>query len=287
MSTTSQAARRRRLRSYDALVFSLSGGKDGLAALDRGATLADNAGVLDRVVVLHCDLGTAEWDGAADLARAQAAHYGVRFEIRRRQQGTLLDLVRHRGLWMSARARYCTSSMKRDVARKFYTELARNVAPTAGRPARLLTALGIRAEESRARAARPVLAVDRTVSTSRKHVTVWNPVLRYSTEQVWQTIRRSGAPSHPAYAHVSRLSCRLCPLASRRDLLISARLNPGQAAEYAAVEAEIGHRFRNDWSMEQIIREAQALPEEALTRGHPLAACGGTSPLWRQRGCAA
>jgi len=34
MITSSTIARRRRLRGYDRLVFSLSGGKDGLAALD-------------------------------------------------------------------------------------------------------------------------------------------------------------------------------------------------------------------------------------------------------------
>ena len=284
MSTTSEI--RRRLRRYDALVVSSSGGKDSQAAVHRAATLADDAGVLDRMVVLHLDLGSAEWAGAADVAGAQAAHYGVRFEVRRREQGTLLDLVRHRGMRMSARARYCTSSMKRDVARKFYTEVARSVS-VPGRPARLLTALGIRAEESRSRASRPALAVDRVVSTGRKEVTVWHPVLRLSTEQVWRTIRRSGAPSHPAYANVSRLSCRLCPLAARRDLLISARLNPELADEYAEVEAEIGHRFRNDLSMAQIIKEANALPLEALAPRHPLAACGGAGQLWQGVGCAA
>ena len=284
--TTAPAQRRRRLRSYDGLIVSSSGGKDSLAALDRAATLADDAGVLDRLVVLHCDLGSDEWDGAADLARAQAAHYGVRFEIRRRQQGTLLDLVRHRGMWMSAQARYCTSAMKRDVARKFYTELARSLA-VPGRPARLLSAIGIRAAESRARAKKPVLARDQAASTGRKEVTVWYPILRLSTDQVWQSIERSGAPSHPAYAFVSRLSCRLCPLASRRDLLVSARLNPEKADEYADVEAEIEHRFRNDWSMAQIIEEAQALPIEALAPAHPLAACGGVRPLGVGAGCAA
>ena len=53
------------------------------------------------------------------------------------------------------------------------------------------------------------------------------------------------------------------------------------------MEAEIGHRFRNDWSMERIIQEAQALPPEALTRQHPLAACGSVGRLWPEAGCAA
>lgn len=57
---------------------------------------------------------------------------------------------------------------------------------------------------------------------------------------------------------MSRLSCRLCILASRADLVCSARLNPELAERYyARVEAAIGHRFRADLSMADIIAEAR------------------------------
>lgn len=36
-------------------------------------------------------------------------------------------------------------------------------------------------------------------------------------------------------------------------------MNPELAAEYAEVEDEIGHRFRNDLSMKQIISEASEI----------------------------
>jgi hypothetical protein len=57
---------------------------------------------------------------------------------------------------------------------------------------------------------------------------------------------------------MSRLSCSLCVLASRADLVRAAQLRPNLAAEYAALEAEIGHRFRNDMSMADIIIAAEA-----------------------------
>lgn len=243
------------LRGFHSIILNSSGGKDSLTALHRVAILADDAGVLDRVTVLHCDLGHVEWPGARELAAEQAAYYGVRFQVRRRERGGLLDLVRARRRWPSAQARYCTSYLKRDVGRKFYTETVRESGITT-RPARLLSVLGIRAAESRARAARPALAIDRGASSGRREVTVWHPIHQMTTAQVWSSIRESGAPSHPVYRHVSRLSCSLCPLAARADLIAAARLRPRLAEQYAALEDEIGHRFRADYSMAQIIRDA-------------------------------
>lgn len=53
------------------------------------------------------------------------------------------------------------------------------------------------------------------------------------------------------------LSCSLCVLGSRADLVRAAQLRPELAAEYAELEAEIGHRFRNDLSMAEIITAAE------------------------------
>jgi 3'-phosphoadenosine 5'-phosphosulfate sulfotransferase (PAPS reductase)/FAD synthetase len=82
---------------------------------------------------------------------------------------------------------------------------------------------------------------------------------------VWQRIRATGVPYHPAYDQgMSRLSCSLCVLASRADLVRAAQLHPKLAAEYAELEAEIGHRFRKDLSMAEIIIAAErAAPRPA------------------------
>lgn len=45
------------LRSYDVLLVNSSGGKDSQAMLDHVVRLAREAGVADRIVVVHCDLG--------------------------------------------------------------------------------------------------------------------------------------------------------------------------------------------------------------------------------------
>src|SRR5262245_2399017 len=89
-----------KLKTYDWVVVSTSSGKDSTAMLHYVCTLAKLAGVLDRVVAVHCDLGEEEWEGAKELAQEHAAHYGVRFEVVKREQGGILQhtLDRHQKL---------------------------------------------------------------------------------------------------------------------------------------------------------------------------------------------
>jgi 3'-phosphoadenosine 5'-phosphosulfate sulfotransferase (PAPS reductase)/FAD synthetase len=243
------------LAAFDVILVNSSGGKDSQAMLDYVAEQATAARVSGRVTVLHCDLGHVEWPGTAALAAEQAAHYGFRFEKRSRVQGPLLEQIRARGMWPSAKARYCTSDQKRAPARKLITELVAELG--LDRQARVLNCLGLRAQESRGRAAKPVLAVDRAASSGVREVTTWHPILHWTEDQVWERIRRSGVRHHPAYDQgMSRLSCSFCVLASRSDLECAARLRPDLAAEYVALEAEIGHQFRADMSIAQIVADA-------------------------------
>ncbi|MEU0509288.1 phosphoadenosine phosphosulfate reductase family protein [Amycolatopsis sp. NPDC006125] len=118
--------------------------------------------------------------------------------------------------------------------------------------------MGLRAEESRARLKKARLSRDEAASSGRRTVDTWLPIHDWTESQVWQRIRASGVPYHPAYEQgMTRLSCSLCVLGSRADLVRAAQLRPSLAAEYAELEAEIGHRFRNDLSMAEIIATAE------------------------------
>lgn len=264
----------------DKIVINSSGGKDSLAMLIRIVRQAKALGIpMDRLVVLHCDLGRVEWEGTREVAQAQAEYFGLRFEVRRRAGGDLLDQIKARyiklkakaereGLdkvapaWPSSAARYCTSDNKRDVAAKFITEIVRELA--LDRPARILNCMGLRAEESPARARRSDLELDKRLTNGKREVWAWLPIQDLTTAEVWEEIDASGAPSHPAYAAgMPRLSCRFCVLASRSALVLSAQLNPELAQEYVALEAEMGSSFRKDLSMADIVREAQSSPVPA------------------------
>lgn len=245
------------LSKFDVILVASSAGKDSQAMLDLVVELAREADVLDRVTVLHNSLGRVEWPGTAELAREQAAHYGVRYEERHRERGLLLEQIEQRGMWPDARNRYCTSDQKRGPARKLITQLVAEL--NLDRQARVLYCLGLRAEESPGRARRPVLAVDAAASSGVREVTTWHPILHWTSRQVWDRIRASGVRHHWAYdAGMTRLSCSFCVLASRADLTRAARLRPDLARVYAELEARMGHRFRADLSMADVIAEADA-----------------------------
>jgi 3'-phosphoadenosine 5'-phosphosulfate sulfotransferase (PAPS reductase)/FAD synthetase len=150
-----------RLHDYDLLVVNSSAGKDSQAALDVVARAAASVGVLHRVVVVHADVGEADWEGVPELAAEHTAHYGVRFELTSRDRDgaveTILDRVQQRGKWPDAARRWCTSDHNRGPIRKVMTRLVAEL-PESGRvvdrPVRILNILGYRAEESPARARR-------------------------------------------------------------------------------------------------------------------------------------
>ncbi|MBS1895471.1 MAG: phosphoadenosine phosphosulfate reductase family protein [Actinobacteria bacterium] len=241
-----------------------------MATLDVIATEAARQGVLDRVVVGHADLGRAEWAGTRELAREQAERYGLRFFVVSASGPDLLGRVERRGMWPSARQRWCSSDLKRGPLRRLMTRLVGERREQGGRErVRLLNVMGMRAQESPARARRPALRVDQGASNGRREVTDFLPLHEWSVEEVWERVEASRIADliHPAYAAgMPRLSCRFCILASRPALVLSARLNPELAPEYLRVEEATGHRFRLDCSIAEVI--------EAARSGEPPAAAG-------------
>lgn len=95
------------LSDYDWILVNSSAGKDSLAMLDVLVTQAEAEDCKDSILVVHCDLGRVEWPGTRELAKQQAARYGVNFVAVRRAQGDLLEQVEARGMWPSPRQRYC------------------------------------------------------------------------------------------------------------------------------------------------------------------------------------
>lgn len=257
------------LGDYDWVLVNTSAGKDSQAMLDYLVELADSQGVSrDRLVAVHCDLGRVEWEGTRELAAEQAAHYGLRFEVvRNRNWADLLERIESRGKWPDAKNRYCTSELKTDQVKRLATRLVAET-PALGRPVRILNCLGLRAEESPTRAKKARfrhLEAKSGWSNTKRFVDEWLPIHSWELADVWGRINRSGVPHHPAYdMGMPRLSCSFCVLASRGALVRAVTLRPGLAAEYAAAEARMGHRFRQDLSMADIIAAAERETVESV-----------------------
>ena len=251
------------LHTYDLIMVNSSAGKDSQAMLDVIVTLAAQAGVVDRVVVFHADLGKVEWAGTADLAAEHAEHYGVRFEKIARPQGNLLQHIERRGMFPDNANRYCTSDHKRGQGHKMLTKLVRELGYD--RPVRILNCFGFRRQESASRKRKIPFRVDERASNGKRQVFEWLPILEWQVEDVWQRIRQAGTRHHWAYDEgMPRLSCIFCVLASKPALVRAAQLRPDLAAEYLGVEQRIDHRFRNDLSMAEIIAEAVAATVTAI-----------------------
>ena len=102
--------------------------------------------------------------------------------------------------------------------------------------------MGMRAEESAARARKlPWKRNDRNSKAGRSWFD-WLPVFGLTEAQVFDVIRDAGQSPHWAYAAgMSRLSCVFCIMASRTDLRTAAQLQPALYARYVALERRIDH----------------------------------------------
>lgn len=235
------------LALYDLILINSSAGKDSQAMLTHLVKLADEQGVpRSKLVVIHCDLGRVEWEGTAELAEEQAAHYGLRFIKVSREQGDLLTQVEQRGMWPDSARRFCTSDHKRAQVYKALTGLVREIQAKVGkRPVLVLNCMGLRADESPARAKKHAYVTDSKASNGKRAVHTWLPIHGWTEAQVWETIKASGVRYHRAYdLGMPRLSCCFCILASRDALLIAGKHNPGLLDQYVAVEQKIGHKFK-------------------------------------------
>ena len=76
--------------TYDKILINSSAGKDSQAMLSRIVELADAKGYpRQKLVVVHADLGRVEWDDTKELAKKQADHYGLSFEVVHREEDLL------------------------------------------------------------------------------------------------------------------------------------------------------------------------------------------------------
>ena len=192
-----------------------------------------------QLVAVHAPLGEVEWPDTIEHLEATLPK-GVPLIFAPVASGkTLLERVEERGLWPSNSARWCTSDFKSGPIQR---ELRRYLKAHPRFGGRLVNAMGMRAQESPARARKVPWRRNDRMSVAGREVFDWLPVFGLSTEDVFRVIRGAGQAPHWAYAAgMSRLSCSFCILASRADLRRAAELRPELYRSYAALERRIGH----------------------------------------------
>ena len=192
----------------------------------------------DQLVAVHAPLGEVEWPGTVPHIEATLPD-GVPLIFAPVTSGkTLLERVEERGMWPSNSVRWCTSDLKRSPIER---ELRRHLKAHPRFGGRLVNAMGMRADESPARARkRPWRRNDR-MSVAGRVVYDWLPIFDLSVEDVFRVIRDAGQRPHWIYDHLSRCSCSFCIFSSPDDLRRAAELRPGLYRRYSELEQRIGH----------------------------------------------
>lgn len=274
-----------------ALAISISGGKDSQAMLNWLVHLRHKYQWSGHFFAIHAHLGRAEWSDTLSHCHSICDQKEIELVVVLREQGDLVDRWRERmeklmasgntkPFWSSAASRYCTSDLKRGPINKYLRQFAT-----------VISAEGIRGQESPNRAKQPVVSVREEISAARlkrllpedaidkclqkgRLALTWHPLQHWDIEQVWewcgttteeyqQRVRLynsghrdealAGWPAHSAYIRGNeRLSCALCVLASRNDLINGARHNPELYRQLVEMEKLSGWKFRQDLSLAQL-----------------------------------
>ncbi len=225
---------REMIRRGALVALNVSGGKDSQAL----TIILSRIVPRDQLVAVHAPLGEVEWEGTIQLIEATLPQ-GVPLIFAPVTSGkSLLDRVEERGKWPGIHQRWCTASFKREPIER---ELRRflKTHPRFGR--RLVNCLGIRRDESAARARRVPWRRNDRMSVAGREVFDWLPIFDLSTADVFDVIRDAGQSPHWIYNHLSRCSSSFCIFSSPRDLRRAAELRPALYARYAQIEQRIGH----------------------------------------------
>ncbi len=217
------------------VAVSVSGGKDSQAMTILLARTVSR----DQLVVVHAPLGEVEWPGTVEHVE-NTMPAGVPLIFARMASGkTLLDRVEERGKWPGIRQRWCTAGLKRGPIER---ELRRYLKAHPRFEGRLISAMGLRRDESTDRAKRiPWKRNDRNSRAGREWFD-WLPVFDLTTGDVFQVIRDAGQSPHWVYAQgLSRCSCSFCIFSPNFALRRAAELRPDLHKKYAEIEKRIGH----------------------------------------------
>ena len=183
---------REMIRAGALVAVNTSGGKDSQSM----TILLSRIVPRDQIVAVHAPLVDVEWPGTVDFIRATLPPDIPLILAPVTSGKTLLDSIEERGRFPSPKVRWCTSSLKRGPIER---ELRRflKVNPRFG--GRLVNTMGMRAEESPARARKAPWRRNDRMSAAGREVFDWLPVFELSTDDVFRIIRDAGQSPHPAY----------------------------------------------------------------------------------------
>ena len=236
----------------------VSGGRDSQALAYRVCAHLDDIGHQGRRILIHADLGRVDWRDSLPVCERLAHRLGVELVVVRRNAGDMMDrwlsrwaanVARYANLecvklilpWSTAAQRFCTAELKSQVIAR---EMRRRF-PEGD----VVSAVGIRREESTKRARMPAWKQDERTTRRRGAGHTWNPLLGWRRGDVNDYVRIRGDELHVAYRLYgsTRVSCAFCVLGSEHDLRASSNCADNHAIyrEMVALEATSTFSFQS------------------------------------------
>lgn len=244
------------------VAIGVSGGKDSIAAAMRLAEYLDAIGHQGPKVLIHADLGSVEWKDSLPVCERLAKQIGWELVVVKRKSGggmierwerrwvdnvarySRLDRVKLILPWSTPKMRFCTSELKTAV---ICSELSKRY-----KGMDILSVTGVRHQESARRAKMPIASKLNKLTRLVSEGWNWNPIIAWSTDDVFKYIADKNGPLHEAYTKYgsSRVSCSFCIMGSIGDLNASASCPDNQDMYRRMVDLEIltGFGFQsNRW----------------------------------------
>lgn len=212
------------------LVINFSGGKDSTAML---AYISEKYPQVKKHVVF----ANTGWEhpDAEDWSRKIVGMFGLPLHVVRNPNKTFLSMSEKRGKFPGMKQRQCTSDLKRDPIN---TWIRQNVKDPV-----VISCMGLRSEESAARAKKPRLSRSIRNTNGKRTVWEWLPIQEWKETDVLAYLAERGIPLHPVYQYLRRFSCRVCLYMTDHDLR-QVKLHDPEAIEIIArIEDKIGFRM--------------------------------------------
>lgn len=275
VSTTSDVKKLLALNSPVAV--GVSGGKDSSAVALRLHDYLTEIGHTGPRLLIHSDLGVVEWKDSLPVCRKLAKRMGWELVVVRRQAGDLMDrwekrwqnnVVRYTSLscvklilpWSTPSMRFCTSELKTDL---ICANLKKRFPGQ-----QILSVTGIRHQESAQRAKMPCVQAQPKLSKKGVVGYNWNPIIEWSTPDVYNYLDIKQEPLHEAYTTYgcSRVSCAFCIMGAGDDLSNAATCEDNHELYRRMVDLEIASTFAFQGSRWLGDVAPQLLSEKALNK---------------------
>lgn len=220
----------------------------------RLAEYLDEIGHKGPRVLIHSDLGVVEWKDSLPVCERLAKRLGWELIVLRRAAGDMMDrwearwessLERYSTLscvkiilpWSTPGMRFCTSELKTDLICR---ELTKRYPGQ-----KILSATGVRHDESAARSKMPIASPQPKLSARGCQGMNWNPIAPWSTPSVYDYIALKQEPLHEAYTvyKSTRVCCAFCIMGSAGDLKASASCPDNAEIYRRMVRLEIASTF--------------------------------------------